>query len=110
MSEIFPTDLKLSGDGLLSIVWNDGVVQEIAPRSLRSACPCARCKAETLQPPKPAALFPTLSPAQARPLTIDRMVPVGNYAYSIEFSDGHHSGIYSFEFLRQIGTLASRRA
>ena len=102
MNEFYPTDLKLGKDGTLSIAWNDGLVQEIAPRNLRKACPCARCKAEKIQPSQPASLFPTLSPQQARPLTIDRMVPVGNYAYSIEFSDGHHTGIYSFEFLRQM--------
>ncbi len=102
MNQFYPTDLKLGKDGTLSIAWNDGLVQEVAPRTLRKACPCARCKAEKLQPPQPATLFPTLSPAQTRPLAIDRMVPVGNYAYSIEFSDGHHSGIYSFEFLRQM--------
>ena len=31
--------------------------------------------------------------AEARPLTIQGMKPVGNYAYSIDFSDGHGSGI-----------------
>jgi DUF971 family protein len=28
---------------------------------------------------------------------------VGNYAYAISFSDGHSSGIYSLELLRQLG-------
>jgi len=31
------------------------------------------------------------------------MKPVGNYAYGIEFSDGHNTGIYSFETLRSLG-------
>jgi len=31
------------------------------------------------------------------------MRPAGNYAYTIAFSDGHSSGIYSLELLRQLG-------
>ena len=33
------------------------------------------------------------------------MRPVGNYAYSIAFSDGHDTGIYTLDFLAEIGTL-----
>ena len=33
--------------------------------------------------------------------------PVGNYAYSIAFSDGHDTGIYTLEFLRELGTVSS---
>ena len=103
MSELVPTELKLVDQGHLLIAWSDGRVDQIAARDLRRACPCARCKAESLQPPKPAGLLPVLAPTQARPLAIARMTPVGNYAYSIEFSDGHHSGIYALDFLRRIG-------
>jgi DUF971 family protein len=31
---------------------------------------------------------------------------MGNYAYSVQFSDGHNTGIYSLEFLRQLGEEA----
>jgi len=31
------------------------------------------------------------------------MKPVGNYAYSISFSDGHDTGIFTLEFLRELG-------
>jgi DUF971 family protein len=45
-----------------------------------------------------------LSLAEARPLTVLGMTPVGNYAYSIAFSDGHDTGIYTLEFLRSLGS------
>jgi DUF971 family protein len=32
------------------------------------------------------------------------MVPVGNYAYRIEFSDGHSTGIYTLDLLRRLGS------
>jgi DUF971 family protein len=44
-----------------------------------------------------------LSPAEARPLKVLGMKPIGNYAYAIEFSDGHDTGIFTLEFLRELG-------
>ncbi|MDP6722272.1 MAG: DUF971 domain-containing protein [Pirellulaceae bacterium] len=40
-----------------------------------------------------------------QPLRIKGMKPVGNYAYSIDFSDGHDSGIYSFDLLLELGEV-----
>jgi DUF971 family protein len=36
------------------------------------------------------------------------MKPVGNYAYGIHFSDGHTTGIYSLDYLRELGEEAAR--
>lgn len=47
--------------------------------------------------------LPVLSPRDTVPLAVQRMTPVGNYAYNIAFSDGHDAGIFPFEFLYQIG-------
>ncbi len=44
-----------------------------------------------------------LSAAEAEPLRIEGMKPVGSYAYTIAFSDGHDTGIYSFDLLQQLG-------
>ena len=41
--------------------------------------------------------------AEAQPLRIAAMKPVGNYAYSIDFSDGHDTGIYTLDALRELG-------
>jgi DUF971 family protein len=43
-----------------------------------------------------------LSPAEVAPLAVTGMRPVGQYAYGIEFSDGHSSGIYTLEYLREL--------
>jgi DUF971 family protein len=37
------------------------------------------------------------------------MKPVGQYAYKIEFSDGHDSGIYTLDFLRELIVLQPRQ-
>jgi DUF971 family protein len=51
--------------------------------------------------------LPVLSLAEAQPLRITAMDPVGRYAYGIHFSDGHNTGIYTLESLRELGEDAS---
>jgi DUF971 family protein len=46
--------------------------------------------------------LPVLSPADVAPLAITEMRPVGQYAYAIGFSDGHSSGIYTLDYLREL--------
>jgi DUF971 family protein len=99
-----PSPRKLTNVGdALEIEWSDGLTQRIPWRKLRDACPCASCRIERTQPPKPQPLLAVLSPTEARPLAPVSMRPAGNYAYAIAFSDGHSSGIYSLELLRQLG-------
>jgi DUF971 family protein len=35
-------------------------------------------------------------------VTVQGWNPVGNYAIQFRFSDGHNTGIYSFDYLREI--------
>jgi DUF971 family protein len=43
-----------------------------------------------------------LAAAELVPLTVTAMRPVGQYAYAIDFSDGHSSGIYTLEYLHEL--------
>jgi DUF971 family protein len=101
----YPTALERDEQSRLLITWSDGQRRRYTARGLRSACPCATCREKRSQPADPLAI-PTLSPVQAAPLSIAGMQPMGNYAYSIAFSDGHDTGIFSFDFLRQLGEEA----
>jgi DUF971 family protein len=103
MGEVFPTAFARQSDGLI-IQWSDGARLRYRASQLRGACPCATCREKhgKASQPKPAAL-PVLSLAEARPTTIDGMHPVGNYAYQIQFSDGHDSGLYTFDYLYSLG-------
>ena len=100
--ERLPQEISLDNSDLV-IVWSDGANQRIKIRELRDKCPCANCR-EKRQAPPPAADgslgLPVISLAEAAPLTIAEMQPVGNYAYSIRFSDGHANGIFTFDFLQ----------
>ena len=98
--ELYPTKLTREGDNSLAIEWSDGQRRVYSIAQLREQCPCATCRE---QRSAPAPLLPVLKPQAARPLAIAGMKPVGNYAYSIEFSDGHDTGIFTFERLRELG-------
>ena len=37
-------------------------------------------------------------------VNIDEIVPVGNYAVLLKFSDGHQTGIYSWDVLYELGS------
>ena len=98
-----PTDLKLIDQESLKISWSDGCEHVISIRNLRDACPCASCR-EKRAKDKPVELLPVLTVEEAQPLRIQGMRPVGNYAYAIAFSDGHDTGIFTLEFLRELGS------
>lgn len=99
----YPTNLARLGPDLLRIAWSDGVTQEFTARALREACPCASCREKRMAPPAAANPLAVLKPEETRPLAIQTMTPVGNYAYSIEFSDGHDLGIFTLTHLREVG-------
>lgn len=97
-----PTSIKRVGEAAIEIGWSDGEIRRYTPRMLRDGCPCATCREQRSAPPA-VNLLPVLSEADLAPLRIQGMKPVGVYAYSIDFSDGHDTGIFTFELLRSIG-------
>jgi DUF971 family protein len=102
----YPTKLERSGANQLLIAWSDGEQRSYSVGELRDACPCATCREKASAPPPSSNMLPVIGMNEARPLAIDGMTPVGNYAYAIRFSDGHDTGIFSFELLRNLGRIA----
>jgi ATP-binding protein involved in chromosome partitioning len=78
----------------ITFKWPDGHESRYKARDLRLACHCAMCIEETSGR---ALLEPATVPAQVQ---AKRMELVGQYAVSIEWSDGHTTGIYNFRDLR----------
>jgi DUF971 family protein len=92
--------IALSKDANQLIVeWNDGHRSVYPLKHLRDNCPCASCREERLKPPDP---FRILAPNELVPLSISAMTPVGHYAYKITWSDGHDTGIFTLESLREL--------
>ena len=95
---------KTTGTGM-EIDWKDGHRSHWTFAWLRDACPCATCHEERgatgRRPgepkPQPAGLL-QMYKAPARP---ESASPVGRYAISFRWNDGHQSGIYSWDYLRR---------
>jgi len=103
-----PVDVKVhvSNGAGVDIVWTDQHQSHYDFRYLREFCPCALCDEERRKKENLAA-HTTGSSAAALPLFKPRPTArgakaVGHYALQIEFSDGHTTGIYSFDYLRTI--------
>lgn len=76
----------------------DGRTFAVPPRRLRDACGCADCVGRrdgaTGRPPEPAVSV------AIEPVAIE---PMGNYAVSIAWSDGHGPSIYPYEAIESLG-------
>jgi DUF971 family protein len=97
-----PKSLKADRESLL-VSWGDGVTHRILWKTLRDRCPCATCRQKRAEPPAPPNPFQILKPEEVGPVRATAMIPMGNYAYQIDFSDGHKTGIFTLEHLREIG-------
>ncbi len=96
-----PVDMQTIGQEL-AIKWDDGAEQFIPLELLRRSCPCAGCKGEK-------DIMGNVYKNPDRPLSgpafqLGRLIPVGNYAVTPVWGDGHNSGIYSYDYLRRIGS------
>ena len=101
-----PQHVDISLSQGVKITWGDGHESQYALEYLRQRCPCATCRTEAQSakttPPgqtKPAAnAFPMFKPTTR----LTNAKTVGRYAVQLFWSDGHNTGIYSFDHLRDI--------
>jgi ATP-binding protein involved in chromosome partitioning len=88
-----PYAITRRDDGLL-IEWDRGGHEWLYPaRELRLACGCAACVDEMTSRP---LLDPTTVPSDSRPASV---ALVGGDGLRVHWSDGHSTGIYTFERL-----------
>jgi len=101
MASTDPEHIGISKSKGITIDWKDGHTSKYELSYLREQCPCATCTGAHGTPPttKPApSAFPMYKPT----LKMMDVEAVGNYAIRIVWSDGHSTGIYSFEHFRRI--------
>lgn len=94
-----PEAIDLNERGEFEIAWPGARVVIIPAFTLRDLCPCAGCIEEGTGK---KILDPSTIPLDIRAERID---PVGNYAIQIHWSDGHDTGIYTWELLRRASGL-----
>ena len=100
MENFYPTQINKTENNSLSIKWNDDKVSEITLLKLRDECPCVNCKGESV-------IFASYIPIKnafkaAGFYEIESIESIGNYAISIKWKDGHDTGIYSWDILRNL--------
>lgn len=100
-----PSSVKVhvsSGAGV-DVVWADGHTSHYDFDYLREQCPCATCDDERRKKKDvPAVAAGAALPMYKPRPRAESAEAVGNYAIRIRFSDGHGTGIYSFDYLRSI--------
>lgn len=92
-----PTNIRAhQADQALELLWDETTRDLLPYRYLRSMCPCASCRDEWTG-------VRILDPASIRPdIKLDGMEMVGNYAVRLGWNDGHSSGLYTWENLKQL--------
>lgn len=102
MDELYLTEIRrLPEARKLRLTWTDGHTAELDYDFVRGWCPCAVCQGHGS-----AVEFRPRPPK--RPVTPETIEPVGNYGISIVWSDQHATGIYRFDFLRELANRQPR--
>lgn len=104
-----PRHIDLKKDRGLTVEWADGTTSYYTVAYLRRMSPSAEARELRDHLAKnPLTVLPSPRPgASAGPLVAQSAELVGNYAVRITYSDGHHTGIYSWSYLREIDPAAS---
>jgi DUF971 family protein len=97
---IEPTQIVEESDTEVSIKWSDDTETRYSAAQLRRVCPCAGCVNEwtgerTLK-----------ADSVSDDLSFGKIALVGRYALTFHFSDGHETGIFSFDYLKRLSSAA----
>jgi len=99
---MIPKKIRIKEKKYLSVLWEDDSETKISLKYLRDECPCATCKGETV-------LLKTFRPPSKKIITpemyqVKNIEVVGGYAIQITWNDGHNTGIYTWDYLKQLET------
>lgn len=86
----------------LTLEWTDGAPTVIPWATLRLACPCAQCAGEF----GGATLDEAAIRAAADEIDMVDATIMGHYALQPEWKSGHATGIFTWEYLRELAANA----
>ena len=97
-----PTEITVSREKReVRVRWQDGHESVYGFDLLRKECPCAICNDQRSRPAAAGGLALLTGPVvKTGDIQVTEVKPVGRYAINFVWSDGHDSGIYSYNFLR----------
>lgn len=111
MAAIIPTQIVLEkSTRTLSIEWSNGRTCRYPVGPLRVVCPCAECRGghEKMGRHYDPENLLDLVPAQT--YTVEKVELVGNYALQFFWDDGHHTGIYTWDYLYRLCPAEEKNA
>ena len=105
-----PKEIKRLDTNGLKITWSDGAIHELTSEVLRKECPCAGCReargdnshAKPLTGKKRS--LGIVQNTVEEQLSLEEIWGVGQYAIGLKWADGHNSGIYTFDYLRELAS------
>jgi DUF971 family protein len=98
----YPQNVRSPRGALVTeIDWSDGKTTRYAHLTLRALCPCAKCQGHD----RGIRWVESVEQASKLTLEIADIEQVGNYAVGLTWGDSHSGGIYTFEYLRELGRL-----
>ena len=97
-----PLDVQLIGSEV-AIRWDDGRESYITFAALRAASPSAEVRGER---DIFGQQYGGEAPKNFSGVEVTNWEKVGNYAIRFDFSDGHRTGLYHYQLLRDLGGLS----
>ena len=105
-----PTEIRRMGSEGIAICWQDGLRSSLSSLTLRQHCPSAISQAKRgdtshekpLHGKRKSGLLKVVESSKEEELQLLKVWPVGNYAIGLEWADGHNTGIYTFQLLREL--------
>ena len=102
MTDAWPSEIRLARDGCrLTVAFDDGETHALSAEYLRTQSPSAEVQGHAPEQRRTVA-----GKADVRIL---RAEPVGNYAVKLVFDDGHDSGLYTWDYLYELGTTHAEK-
>jgi DUF971 family protein len=93
---MIPTDVKLHQvSGILEMSYEDGTTHYLSAEFLRINSPSAEVQGHSQEQ--------AILQHGKKMVKIGDLIPQGHYALRIHFTDGHDSGIYTWEYLFDLG-------
>lgn len=94
-----PVEIRRTTPLELRIQWADNHVSVYPSEYMRRVCPCESCHEERKKAETGLRVISQEIPARVE---MKQISGVGRYAIQIQFSDGHGTGIYSYDLLRRL--------
>jgi DUF971 family protein len=96
-----PSNIRaLQSEQILEVTWPDTHTDRFPYRLLRVQCPCATCRDEW------TGERIIREDSIRSDLKLEGMDPIGTYAVQLAWNDGHSSGLFTWELLREIADSA----